>query len=63
MLQLGISTERRSRDTTRVNGYGKKLLEICKDNMVYMFNGRVGEDEMIGKETTIHNFIVDYVIG
>ena len=27
-----------------------------------MFNGRVGEDEMIGKETTIHNPIVDYVI-
>ena len=31
--------------------------------MICMFNGRVREDKMIGKETIIHNTIVDYVIG
>ena len=63
MQQLGIPTERYSRDTSRINGYGKKLLEICKYNLVCLFNGRVGEDAMVGKETTTFNTVVDYVIG
>lgn len=63
MSQLGIPIERCSRDTSRINDYGKKLLKICKANLVCMFNGRVWEDSMVGRETTTFNTVVDYVIG
>lgn len=63
MQQLGIFIRRYSEDTASVNGYGKKLLDICKNNMVCMFNGRVGEDYLIGKHTTTFKTVVDYVIG
>ncbi len=42
---------------------GKKLLDICKNHQVYIFNGRLGEDCSIGKPTTTHNTTIDYFIG
>lgn len=62
MQQLGISIRKYSENTTSVNGYGKKLLNICKNNMMYMFNGRV-EDYLIGKYTTTCKPFVYYVTG
>lgn len=63
MQQLGIPTERYSTDVTRTNGYGKKLLEMCKNNMMFVFNGKLGEDTMIGKETTVLNTVDWFIIS
>ncbi|KAI3382690.1 hypothetical protein SNEBB_010922 [Seison nebaliae] len=43
--------------------YGKKLMDVCKNNQVVIFNGRVGEDANIGKATTTCKTVVDYAIG
>ncbi len=42
---------------------GKKLLDVCKNHQVYIFNGRLGEDCSIGKPTTTHNTTIDYFLG
>lgn len=43
--------------------YGKKLLEVCKNNNVIVYNGRLGEDRGIGRATTTYGATRDYVIG
>ena len=61
--KCNIPIERHSCDTGNVNSYGKKLLDLCKNKMVCIFNGRVGDDLRIGKATTVFNTVVDYIIG
>ena len=34
-----------------VNTYGRKLLEFCKNNKMFILNGRLGNDR-VGKPTT-----------
>jgi hypothetical protein len=31
------------------NGYGKKLLDFCKGNNLFIVNGRIGDDRNKGK--------------
>lgn len=45
------------------NFYGKKMVDVCKNNQVYIFNGRLGEDFNIGQYTTTFNTTIDYFIG
>ncbi|MPC21542.1 hypothetical protein E2C01_014530 [Portunus trituberculatus] len=54
LIKCNIPIERYLYDKSKVNGYGKKFLETCKNNMVCIFNGRVGDDLRIGK--------ADYII-
>lgn len=63
MIALGVRVNRCNQDTTHDrSSYGRKLIEVCKNNHVIIFNGRMGEDEGIGKVTTTHNTTIDYVI-
>ena len=59
---LGLPIERYSSDLTEDN-YGRALLELCKNHMLCIFNGRTGADRNIGKLTTNGNSLIDYVIG
>ena len=60
---LGIPTKRLSLDVNNANNYGMRLIEFCKSNAMYIFNGRVGTDRYAGNFTTTKNSIIDYVIG
>lgn len=43
--------------------YGKKLIEVCKNNEILIYNGRLGKDYRVGKATTTFNTTLDYVLG
>jgi hypothetical protein len=58
-----IHLHRKSSDKDRCNAYGNKLLNMCKNNNIYIANGRVGNDKNIGKVTSKEsNSTVDYFI-
>ena len=61
---LGFSVERYNQDTmSDRSSYGRKLVELCKNNDVYIFNGKFGDDKGLSKVTTTYNTTLDYVIG
>ena len=62
LKQKGIPTERFSYDNTRVNKYGKKLIELCKRCSICIANGRLGKDKYIGKTTCKDASLVDYLL-
>ena len=45
------------------SAYGKRLLEVGKNNHIFIFNGRVGENHRVGKASTVYSTLVDHVIG
>lgn len=45
------------------NSYGSRLVTLCSNNNVCIFNGRLYEDFRIGNATTTHGTTVDYIIG
>ena len=45
------------------NGYGKKLLDFCKGNNLFIVNGRIGDDRNKGRLTCKNASIVDYCIS
>ena len=49
--------ERMSSDIHR-NDYGYKLIELCKNNNLYIVNGRIGETKLTCKDSST----VDYII-
>ena len=51
--ELGIETVRTNEDLSNDRStYGKKLLDLCKNHKIVIYNGRLGEDKGIGKATT-----------
>ena len=59
-----IPTQRYNQDLTPDrNSYGRKLIEFCKNNQMFIFNGRLGEDSGVGKPTTTYHTTIDYFIG
>ena len=61
---LGLPKRRNNEDVTHDRStYGKKLVDVCKNNYVLIFNGRLGEDREVGKATTTYKTTVDYMIG
>lgn len=55
---------RANKDTTPDRStYGKKLVEVCRNNYVMIYNGRLGDDKGVGKVTTTYGTTIDYVIG
>ncbi|CAG2223100.1 unnamed protein product [Mytilus edulis] len=58
---MGLSRLRNSPDTV-INSFGRKLISFCKDNNLFIFNGRVGKDK-IGMSTSKNNSVIDYVVG
>ena len=64
MVALDIPIERSSVDQLVDRGnYGRALLNVCKDHLLCIFNGRAGNDRLLGKATTTDNTLIDYVIG
>ncbi|CAG2215468.1 unnamed protein product [Mytilus edulis] len=57
---LNIPRTRNNPDKV-VNCYGRKFLEFCKNNKVFILNGRVGQD-VIGRPTSRSNSVIDYII-
>ena len=60
--QLGFSTERYNSDLSRVDNYGRRLLELCWSCDIYIANGRLGLDRLLGSKTCKGTSVVDYVI-
>ena len=60
--QLGFSTERYKSDLSCVNNYGRQLLELCRSCNIYIANGRLGLDRLLGSKTCKGTSVVDYVI-
>ena len=58
---LGFKNMRSSVDKY-VNNYGKGLLDLCKSLDMFIVNGRVGSDALIGKATCKNVSVVDYAI-
>ena len=64
LSEMRIAGTRYNQDVTQDrNSYGKNLVTICSNNDVCIFNGRLDEDLRLGKPTTTHGTLVDYVIG
>ncbi|CAG2248801.1 unnamed protein product [Mytilus edulis] len=57
-----VSLQRSSEDKGRINVYGNKLLQLCKNNCLYIANGRIGNDKNMGKVTSKETSLVDYLI-
>uniref|UniRef100_A0A0N7ZBB2 Reverse transcriptase domain-containing protein n=1 Tax=Scylla olivacea TaxID=85551 RepID=A0A0N7ZBB2_SCYOL len=61
---MGVDGTRYNQDVTQDrNSYGRNLVTICCNNKVCIFNGRVDRDLRVGRPTTTHGTLVDYVIG
>ena len=63
LAKNGIPLERSSECTCKPNSYGHKLLDICKNNNVYIVNGRMGKDRAKGECTCNNVSLVDYFIA
>ena len=59
---LGIPLRRTSTDK-RTNTHGFKLIESCRNNNVFILNGRVGKDRNVGNNTFREKSIIDYVLA
>ena len=62
LLQNDIPLQRVSECTCRPNNYGHRLLEICKNNNIYIANSRIGLDKGKGEKTCNDVSVVDYLL-
>ncbi|CAG2211375.1 unnamed protein product [Mytilus edulis] len=62
LYELGIPIKRSSKDISNMNNYGHKLLEFCKNLDLYIVNGRISNDQLVGAVTTSKNTLIDYAI-
>ena len=58
---IGINKHRVSLDT-KTNNNGYKLIDICRNNNLYILNGRFGRDKTEGKLTFRNQSLIDYTI-
>ena len=61
MSRLNIDINRVSKDS-KVNTFGKKMIDFCKNNDMLILNGRAFGDKGVGKPTCKDKSVVDYVI-
>ena len=45
------------------NNIGFKLLDICKNNNLFILNGRMGSDKDKGNFTFRHTSVIDYILA
>ena len=57
----GIPLHRKSQDCTK-NNYGRKLLQLCCNNNLYICNGRIDND-LTGAYTCTRGSVIDYLIA
>lgn len=60
--KFNISTQRTVSDGN-TNTYGYKLIDFCKSNSLYLLNGRLGRDQLVGNNTCRNASCVDYFIS
>ena len=60
---LKANTKRLNCDKLKKDTYGTRLLDLCKNTSMCIYNGRVGTDKSIGEVTTTKNTLIDYFIG
>ena len=64
LLDYDIAADRPNQDLTPDrNSYGRKRLEICKNNEVIIFNGRLGQDCGVYKPNTTYHTTIDCLLG
>ena len=63
LLNIGIPLERTNQDNCKPNSHGYKRIELCKNNNLYIVNGRVCDDKRIGKITCKGTSVVDCAIA
>lgn len=64
--RLSIPLERSSNDTHRPSVNGKRLIELCQKQQVFILNGRLFSDKGIGEITCWHTHpgtVIDYVLA
>ncbi|MEW8547774.1 MAG: reverse transcriptase family protein, partial [Candidatus Thiodiazotropha sp.] len=59
--QYNIPTERATTDS-KTNNTGNWLIETCKNNNLFIVNGRVGKDKFLGAPTFRDKSLIDYTI-
>jgi hypothetical protein len=59
---LSISLNRNSADK-RTNTHGLRLIDICKNNNIFILNGRMFQDQHVGNFTFRDSSVIDYVIA
>ena len=59
---LNIPKDRVSMDT-HTNNNGFRLLEMCKNNNLFIINGRLGRDKLVGEYTFRRTSVLDYTIA
>ena len=57
-----ISLSRTNPDKT-TNSYGRKMIEFCKNNNIFILNGRLGNDTSKSKFTCKNSSCVDYIVS
>ena len=57
-----IPLSRVSQDKTK-NSHGDKLIELCRNSNIFIMNGRIATDKMVGKTTCQDKTVIDYAIG
>lgn len=60
--KFNIPTERATKDS-KTNNNGNWLVEICKNNNMFIVNGRVGKDQHEGAPTFRDKSVIDYTIS
>ena len=59
---IGLQLDRVSQDIGRPTNDGYKLLRLCKNNNLYIANGRSGLDKGVGKLTCKNSSLIDYIM-
>ena len=59
--RLNIPLQRASKDT-KINNAGYWMIDICKNNNLFIINGRFGKDKGIGSATFCDKSVIDYTI-
>ena len=60
--KYAVPVERKSADNT-TNTYGRHLLEPCKNNNLFILNGRIGQDRSLPRATCKDQSTVDYFLS
>ena len=63
LLRANIPLDRKSLCTGKPNTYGHCLLDFCRKNNIYIVNGRVGKDGLVGERTYKDTSLVDYFLA
>ena len=62
-MKIFIYQKNRASQDRQVNNNGYKLLELCKNNNLFIANGRIGRDKLVGRHSFRNVSVIDYTIA